>query len=65
MTQPKKPDELFEESRQEFREAHADGMEKIRDRDLVGLRVAIDKERSAIDKAASSIESVSSRLTLR
>jgi len=59
-TSKKLPKQVFDESRQQFREAHSEGIKKLRDHDLSGLGEAIDKERDAIDKAASSIEAVAS-----
>jgi len=52
----KLPREVFDESRQQFQEAHQEGIKKLREHDLAGLGEAIEKEREAIDKAASSIE---------
>jgi hypothetical protein len=60
VTDPKKGSkDVFEESRQQFLEAHNEGIQSLRNRDLGGLAEAIEKERAAIEKAAVSIESVS------
>lgn len=48
--------ELFEESREEFRQAHAQGMQNLKDRDMESFGRAIEGEQKALRKTAESIE---------
>lgn len=49
--------ERFEQSTQQFRQAHADGMRSLRDGDLDSFAQAIAAERQAIEQAAEAVES--------
>ena len=49
--------ELFKEIREEFANAHRQGMQDLRNRDFTGLGHAIDQERAAIEKLSAIIGS--------